>query len=58
MYAFMPEEGIRPPTIDGCEPPYDYWELNTEPLEKQSMLLTDEPSPHPSPFFKTGEFTR
>ena len=29
---------------DVCEPPCGGWELNSEPLEKQPMLLTTEPS--------------
>ena len=29
---------------DGCEPPCGCWELNSGPLEKQSVLLTAEPS--------------
>jgi hypothetical protein len=31
-------------TTDGCEPPCGCWELNSGPLEEQSMLLTSEPS--------------
>ena len=30
--------------IDGCEPPCGCWELNSIPLEEQSVLLTTEPS--------------
>jgi hypothetical protein len=29
--------------IDGCEPPCDYWEFNSGPLEQQPVLLTTEP---------------
>jgi hypothetical protein len=29
---------------DGCEPPYGCWELNSGPVEEQSVLLTSEPS--------------
>ena len=29
---------------DGCEPPCGCWDLNSKPLEKQSVLLTAEPS--------------
>jgi hypothetical protein len=37
-----PEEGIRSPLqIAGC------WELNSGPLEEQSVLLTAEPSLQP-----------
>ena len=33
---------------DGCEPPCRCWELNSEPLEEQPVLLTTEPSLQPS----------
>ena len=33
---------------DGCEPPRGYWELNSGPLEEQSVLLTSEPSLQPN----------
>jgi hypothetical protein len=38
---------------DGCEPPCGCWELNSGPLEEQSVLLTTESSlqHHPSPVF-------
>jgi hypothetical protein len=29
---------------DGCEPPCGCWDLNSGPLEEQSMFLTTEPS--------------
>ena len=32
--------------VDGCEPPCGCWELNSEPLEVQPVLLTSEPSLH------------
>ena len=32
---------------DGCEPPCGCWELNSGPLEEQSLLLTAEPSLQP-----------
>ena len=32
---------------DGCEPPCDCWELNSVPLEEQSVLFTAEPSLQP-----------
>jgi hypothetical protein len=32
---------------DGCEPPCGCWELNSGPLEEQSVLLTAEPSLQP-----------
>jgi hypothetical protein len=41
-----PEDGIRHIT-DGCEPPCGFWELNSGPLEEQSVLLNTEPSLQP-----------
>jgi hypothetical protein len=32
------------PITDGCEPPCGSWELNSEPLDGHSVLLTAEPS--------------
>jgi hypothetical protein len=32
------------PITDGCEPPCGCWDLNSESLEEQSLLLTTEPS--------------
>jgi hypothetical protein len=32
------------PITDGCEPPCGCWDLNSRPLEEQSVLLTSEPS--------------
>jgi hypothetical protein len=37
------------PLIDGCEPPCGCWELNSGPLEEQSVLLTIGISSAPSP---------
>ena len=37
--------------VDGCEPPCGFWELNSEPLEEQSVLLSTEPSLQPSHLF-------
>jgi hypothetical protein len=31
------------PIMNDCEPPCGCWELNSEPLEEQSVLLTSEP---------------
>ena len=42
-----PAEGIEAPettVTDDCEPPCGGWELNSGPLEEQSVLLTAEPS--------------
>jgi hypothetical protein len=33
--------------MDGCEPPCGCWDLNSGPLEEQSVLLTAEPSLQP-----------
>ena len=32
---------------DGCEPPCGCWDLNSGPLEEQSVFLTTEPSLQP-----------
>jgi hypothetical protein len=40
-----PEEGFR---SHGCEPPCDCWEINSGPLEEQSVLLAAEPSLQPT----------
>jgi hypothetical protein len=39
------------PITDGHEPPCGCWELNTGPLEEQSVLLTAEPSLQPESGF-------
>ena len=40
--------GSMGPVTDGCEPPCECWELNSGPLEEQSMCcLTTEPSFQP-----------
>jgi hypothetical protein len=41
-----PEEALDPIT-HGCEPPCGCWELNSGPLEEQSVPLTAEPSLQP-----------
>uniref|UniRef100_A0A8I5ZQ82 Uncharacterized protein n=1 Tax=Rattus norvegicus TaxID=10116 RepID=A0A8I5ZQ82_RAT len=47
--ACMPAGQKRAPDliIDGCEPPCGCWELNSGPLEEQTVLLTSEPSLQP-----------
>ena len=40
------------PITDGCEPSCGCWELNSRPLEEQSVLLTTKPSLQPSKNFK------
>jgi hypothetical protein len=37
------------PITEGCEPPCGCWELNSGPLEEESVLLTAEPSLQPLP---------
>jgi hypothetical protein len=34
--------------MDGCEPPCGCWDLNSGPLEEQSVLLTTEPFLQPN----------
>jgi hypothetical protein len=36
-------EKASDPITDGCEPPCGCWDLNSGPLEEQSVLLTAEP---------------
>ena len=43
MSSDTPEEGIGS-HYRWCEPPCGCWELNSGPLEKQSVLLPAEPS--------------
>ena len=47
--ACMPACQKRVPDLitDGCEPPCDWWELNSGPLEGWPVLLTSEPSLQP-----------
>lgn len=47
MFGCISEEGIRPcctPVIDSCKLLCRFWESNSGLLEKQPVLLTDEPS--------------
>ena len=44
----MNQKWALDPITDGCELPCGYWELNSEPLGEQSVLLTAEPSLRPS----------
>ena len=39
------------PITDGHEPPCGSWELNSGPLEEQSVLLTTEPSLQPNIYY-------
>ena len=41
------QKRISDSIMDGCEPPRGCWELNSGPLEEQSVLLTSEPSLQP-----------
>jgi hypothetical protein len=44
LFSDMPEEDF---ITDGCEPPCGCWDLNSGPLEEQSVHLTAEPSLQP-----------
>jgi len=46
-YSQTHQKRASDPITDGCEPPCGCWELNSGPLEEQSMLLTTEPSLQP-----------
>ena len=39
------------PITDGCEPQCGCWELNSGPLEDQTMFLTSEPSLQPQLYY-------
>ena len=43
----VPEKGIESPFIDDFKLPCGCWDLNSGPLEEQSVLLTAEPSLQP-----------
>jgi len=47
--AYTPAGQKRAPDLitDGCEPPCGCWELNSGPLEEQTVLLTAEPPLQP-----------
>jgi hypothetical protein len=45
-------------TTDGCEPPCGCWELNSGPLEEQSVFLTTEPSLQPHEEFSWWSYKR
>jgi hypothetical protein len=48
------QKNASDPITDGCKLPCGCWELNSEPLEEQSVLLTAEPSlQHSKTFTKT-----
>ena len=56
---WRPEEGVEPSGTgftDGCEPPYESWELNLGPLQEQQVLLEAEPSLPPN-IYLLKEFT-
>jgi hypothetical protein len=46
-YTDIHHKSALDPITDGCEPPCSCWELNSGPLEEQSVLLTAEPSLQP-----------
>ena len=49
LSACLPSGQKKVPDLitDSCESSYGCWELNSGPLEAQSMLLTSEPSLQP-----------
>lgn len=56
-----PENHVGSPKIEvinGCELLCLYSELNLRPLQVQQMLLTNEPSLQPTPFFLINEFLK
>jgi hypothetical protein len=57
IYSVLPtctpahQKRASDPITDGCEPQCGYWELNSGPLEEQSVLSTAEPSLQPQHLF-------
>jgi hypothetical protein len=53
LSAYTPvcQKRAADPITDGCESPCGCWELNSGPLEEQSVLITTELSLQ-SPFFQ------
>jgi hypothetical protein len=47
MYVSAHQNRASDPITDGCEPPCGCRDLNSGPLEEQSVLLTAEPSLQP-----------
>ena len=47
VVVFRHQKRVSDHIADGGEPPCDCWELNSGPLEEQSVLLTSEPSLQP-----------
>ena len=49
LSAYIPVSQKRAldPITDSCEPPCGYWELNSELLEEQPVLLSAEPPLQP-----------
>jgi hypothetical protein len=50
-----PQKGASDFIIAGCEPPCGCWDLNSGPLEEQSVLLTAEPSLQPRKMHFNGQ---
>ena len=57
LKRFTHQKRVSDPIIDGCEPPCGCWVLNSGPLEKQSVLLTSEPSLQPHNVFLILNFS-
>jgi hypothetical protein len=47
---------VSNPITDGCEPTCSCWDLNSGPLEEQSVLLTAEPFVQPLTFSSNWNF--
>ena len=43
----LQQKRVSDPVTGGCEPPCGCWDLNSRPLEEQSVLLPAEPSRQP-----------
>jgi hypothetical protein len=52
MLLLIHQKRASDPIIDGCEPPFGCWDLNSVPLEEQSVFLTTELSLQLQDIFK------
>jgi hypothetical protein len=58
FYVYEYQKRAPDPITDGCEPPCGCWELNPEPSEEKSVLLTSEPSLQPVLAQSQNEFSQ
>jgi hypothetical protein len=56
LFIYFSTLWVLDPITDGCEPLSGCWELNSGPLEEQSVLLTAEPSLQPGMTFSMSVY--